>query len=71
MDAAFGWTAFEHLAPGRIEIVQMQPQEQVLRGTGVALLSFSSRPEQARRFMEFLTTPQARSCYTRYGWVLQ
>ena len=69
--AAFGWTAFEHLAPGRIEIVQMQPQEQVLRGTGVVLLSFSSRPEQARRFMEFLTTPQARPCYRRYGWVLQ
>ena len=71
VDAAFGWTAFEHLAPGRIEIVQMQPQEQVLRGTGVVLLSFSSRPEQARRFMEFLTTPQARPCYRRYGWVLQ
>ncbi len=68
--AAFGWTAFEHLAPGRIEIVEMPEEQQVLRGTGVALLTFARRPEQAMAFMDFLASREARACYERYGWVV-
>ncbi len=68
VDAAFGWSAFAHLAPGRIEVVELPAGQQVLRGTGVGLLTFAQAPEAARRFMEFLTTPAARSCYQRYGW---
>ena len=69
VDAAFGWTAFEHLAEGRIEVVQMPPTQQVLRGTGVGLLSWSAQPEAAEQFMDFLTTPEARSFYEQKGWV--
>ena len=68
VDAAFGWTAFAHLAPGRIEVVEMPEAQQVLRGTGVALLSFSKRPEAARRFMDFLAAPEAGAFYRQYGW---
>ena len=68
VDAAFGWTAFEHLAPGRIEVVQLPPEQQVLRGTGVGLLSFSRQPEAATRFMDFLTTAEARAFYQQYEW---
>ena len=39
VDAAFGWTSFQHLAPGRIEIVEMPREQQVMRGTGVGLLT--------------------------------
>jgi len=70
VDAAFGWAAFEHLAPGRIEIVPLPPEQQVWRGTGIGLTSFASQPEAATQFMDFLTTPEARECYVRYGWVL-
>jgi len=70
VDAAFGWTAFEHLAPGRIEIIEMAPEEQVWRGTGVGLLTFAQEPEAARQLMEFLTTPEARACYQECGWVV-
>ena len=69
VDAAFGWTAFEHLAEGRIEVVEMPKDQQVYRGTGVGLLTFSKQPEAAERFMDFLTTPEARACYEEYGWV--
>ena len=68
VDAAFGWTAFAHLAPGRIEVVEMPEAQQVLRGTGVALLSFSKRPEATRRFMDFLAGPGAGAFYRQYGW---
>lgn len=68
VDAAFGWTAFKHLDPDRIDVVTLPEEECVLRGTCVGLLEFSDRPEDARRFMDFLTTDEARSCYAKYGW---
>lgn len=71
VDAAFGWTAFEHLAPGRIEIVEMPEEQQVWRGTGVGLLSWAHHPKAATQFMEFLTSEAARSCYVRYGWMVK
>jgi len=70
VDAIFGWTSFAHLADGRIEIIQLPPNQRVYRGTGIGMLSFSKKPEMARKFMDFLTTDEARACYQRYGWVL-
>lgn len=40
------------------------------RATGIGMLSFTKQPDSARRFMDFLTTPEARASYSRYGWVL-
>lgn len=69
VDAAFGWTAFAHLAEGRIEVVELPQEQQVMRGTGVGLLSFSKQPEAATKFMDFLASSEARSFYEEYGWV--
>jgi len=71
VDAAFGWTAFKHLAPERIEVIEMPKEQQVLRGTCVGLLSFSREPEAAKRFMKFLASPASRKFYKEYGWVMQ
>ena len=70
VDVAFGWGAFSHLAQGRIEIVDLPDRHCVYRATGIGMLSFTKQPDNSRRFMDFLTTPEARSCYRRYGWVL-
>lgn len=70
VDAAFGWMAFEHLEPERIEIVEIPKEQQVLRGTCVGLLSFAKEPEAAKRFMDFLASPEAREFYKEYGWVI-
>ncbi len=70
VDAAFGWSAFGHLEPGRIEVVEMPPEHQVSRGTGVGLLSFSKEPEAATKFMDFLITDEARAFYVEHGWVV-
>ncbi len=69
VDAAFAWTAFQHLEPERIEIIEMPEEQQVLRGTGVGLLSFAKKTEAAKQFMDFLTSPEAREFYKKYGWV--
>jgi accessory colonization factor AcfC len=70
VDAAFAWTAFQHLEPERIEIIEMPKEQQVLRGTGVGLLSFAKGIEAAKEFMDFLTSPQAREFYKECGWVI-
>ena len=70
-DAAFGWTAFQHMEPERIEVIELPKEQQVLRGTGVGMLSFAKNIESARKFMDFLTTPEARAFYEEYGWVVE
>lgn len=70
VEAAFGWTAFEHLAPGRIEIVEMPKEQQIFRGTCVGLLSFAKEPKAAKQFMDFLVSPKSRQFYKEYGWVI-
>lgn len=68
VDAAFGWTSFHHLDPKRLEIIAMPRDQQVWRGTGVGLLSFAKQTTPAIQFMNFLTTPEIRAIYVRYGW---
>ena len=70
VDAAFGWSAFQHLDDERIAVVELPPEQQVLRGTCVGLLSFSRNPSLATEFMDYLTTPEARKYYLELGWVL-
>ncbi len=69
-DVAFGWSAFHHLEPARVRILPLPPEQSVCRGTGIALLKFSRRPRAAVRFMDFLTTPEARAFYLELGWEL-
>jgi molybdate transport system substrate-binding protein len=70
VDAAFGWTAFAHLEPERMEIIEMPKEQQVLRGTAVALLSFAKNIEAAKQFMDFLASSEARQLYKTFGWVI-
>ena len=69
IDVAFGWTAFQHLEPERIEVIEMPREQQVSRGTCVGLLSFSKEPQAAKQFMEFLASSESRKFYAEYGWV--
>jgi molybdate transport system substrate-binding protein len=69
VDAAFGWTAFEHLAEGRILVLPLPEAQTICRATSIGMLAACKRPDLATRFMDFLATPQARAVYTRYGWV--
>ncbi len=67
-DVGFGWTAFKHLEPDRIEVIELPKEQQILRGTGVGMLSFVKDTEAATRFMDFLASPESRAFYKEYGW---
>jgi ABC-type molybdate transport system substrate-binding protein len=70
VDAAFGWSSFAHLAPGRIEVVKLPAAYCVRRGTCIGLLKFSRDPATATQFIDFLTTGRAMQCYRKYGWIV-
>ncbi len=70
VDTAFGWTAFKHLSPDKIDVIEIPAEQQVMRGTGIGLLKFSKNPEPAEKFMDFLTTDKARAFYIEHGWVI-
>jgi accessory colonization factor AcfC len=67
-DVAFGWTAFKHLEPERIEVIELPKEQQILRGTGVGMLSFVKETEAATQFMDFLASAESRAFYKEYGW---
>jgi molybdate transport system substrate-binding protein len=69
VDAAFGWTAFEHLGDGRIAVLLLPEAQTVCRATSIGMLAACKQPDLATRLMDFLATPQARAVYARYGWV--
>lgn len=68
VDAAFGWTAFQHLEPERIKVIELPMEQQVWRGTGVGMLSFAKDTALATKFMDFLVSPESRQFYKEYGW---
>jgi accessory colonization factor AcfC len=68
-DAAFGWTAFQHLAEGRIRVIPLPDAQSLARATSIGMLAACRQPDAAARFMDFLTTPEARAAYVKYGWV--
>ena len=70
VDVAFGWNTFEELAAGRIRSIELPAELRIKRGTGIGLLRFAKSPEQARQFMDFLVTREARACYKAHGWEL-
>ena len=70
IDAAFGWTAFQHLEPKRIEVIELPKEQQVLRGTAVGMLYFAKDKEAAKQFMDFLASAESRKFYLEYGWVM-
>lgn len=67
-DVAFGWTAFKHLEPEQIEVIELPKEQQILRGTGVGMLSFVKETERATRFMDFLASSESHAFYKEYGW---
>jgi len=67
VDAAFGWTAFEHL-DSRVRVVPLAEGVSISRGTAVGMLTTCRQPDLAARFMDFLATPPARAAYRKFGW---
>lgn len=69
VDAIFGWNAFQFVWPATCEVIELPPHLQVLRSTPIAMVSYTKDAELSRRFIDFLTSNEARKIYSDYGWI--
>jgi molybdate transport system substrate-binding protein len=70
VDAVIGWDVFQHWDPADIEVVYLAP-EQLPRIAYVpgAVLKFSSNADNARKFLEFLVSPEGQAIFQKWGYI--
>ena len=69
VDAIFGWNAFKNVWPDTCEIIELQPSIQVYRSTGIGVLTYTKDLELSKKYISFLTSPEAKKIYSDYGWI--
>ncbi len=69
VDAVIGWRVFGHWDPKRIETVPIKASRLVRIGyIPIAVSRFSRHPELAKRFIDFLLSPEGRKIFARYHY---
>lgn len=69
VDAVLGWRIFAHWEPERIETVPLQASEiQRIGYLPAAVARFSRRPQDAARFIDFLTSQRGREIFRRHHY---
>lgn len=70
VDAALGWEVFAHWDPEHIETIFLPPQQVPRIGfIPIGITTFAREPEAAREFIEFLTGPQGKDIFRRWGYL--
>jgi molybdate transport system substrate-binding protein len=68
LDAAIVWDAVAASYADKTEVVAIPAEQNVLSTVAVGVLHASARPELARKFVAFLTTPEARAIFARHHY---
>ena len=69
VDAVIGWRVFGHWDPRRIETVPIKASRLVRIGyIPIAVSRFSRHPELAKRFIDFLLSPEGRKIFAKYHY---
>jgi molybdate transport system substrate-binding protein len=70
VDAVIGWDVFQHWDPDKIEVVYLPP-EQLPRIAYIpgAVVKFTGDAENARRFLDFLTSSEGQSIFQKWGYI--
>jgi molybdate transport system substrate-binding protein len=69
VDVIFGWNAFQGVWPDTCEVIELPRDLEVFRSTVAAVVSFSKNMELSKKFIDFLTSDEARKIYSGYGWL--
>ena len=70
VDAIIGWRVFTKWNPETTDVVFLKP-EQIPRIAYIsaAISTFSKHPEEAKKFIEFLTTKNAQQIFAKWGYI--
>lgn len=69
VDAAFGWNTYKVLHTKAVDAVELPKEIQVYRSTLIATTTYTENRETADEFINFLTSEQGRTIYSKYGWI--
>lgn len=70
VDAVIGWRVFEYWAPEEIETVYLEPEQVPRIGyVPIAVSTFSRQPELAQRFIDFITSDEAKDVYKSWHYL--
>jgi molybdate transport system substrate-binding protein len=72
VDAGIIWHFYQTLAPDKIEIIFLSPEQ--LTGIGemqVALSTYSTDPESAKKFIDFITSDKGKAAFKKYGYIVE
>lgn len=70
VDAILGWRVFSIWHPDRIDVVYLKP-EQIPRLSYIpgAISTFTKNKENAQKFLDFLTSPEAQKIFVKWGYI--
>lgn len=68
VDAIFGWNTFGIIWPKTSKVIELPPEYQVFRSTGIALITYSQKKSLAKKFLEYLVVGPGKKIYEEYGW---
>jgi molybdate transport system substrate-binding protein len=69
VDAVIGWRVFGHWNPKRIETIPLKSDQLVRIGyIPIAVSRFSKHPKLARKFINFLLSPQGQKIFVKYHY---
>ena len=68
LDAAIVWDAIAALYPDTAEVIRIPRDQNVISSVAVALLNLSKRPDEARRFIDFLTSDRGQAIFEKHHY---
>ncbi len=70
VDAVIGWDVFQHWDPDNIDVVYLSP-EQLPRIAYIpgAVTRFAQDAASARKFLDFLVSPEGQSIFQKWGYI--
>lgn len=68
LDAWITFESWHHRLKGETAVVRLPERQRLYRGTPIALATRTCQPELARKFMDFLKTPEAHAIFRKWGW---
>lgn len=68
LDAWITFESWHHRLKGETAVVRLPERQRLYRGTPIALTTHTRQPQLARKFVEFLKTPEAHATFRKWGW---
>ena len=70
VDAIIGWRVFTKWNPETTDVVFLKPEQLPrIAYISAAISTFSKHPEDAKKFIEFLTTENAQQIFAKWGYI--